>query len=141
MANEPALLTDKRPAIDLTSEEGVKKAVELFNKYGWLLLPLPWAAKQILDRIFHAPAGIAAGKKEAAGAIIQAGKEAGVDSLRITVDQRVGVDFGVPIKGIPIKIEAGSNGKMVIEVKYKEKTTTDDTDGTDKQIVPAPRNP
>jgi hypothetical protein len=141
MANEPALLTDKRPAIDLTSEEGVKKAVELFNKYGWLLLPLPWAAKQILDRIFHAPAEIAAGQKEAAVAIIQAGKEAGVDSLRITVDQRVGVDFGVPIKGIPIKIEAGSNGKMVIEVKYKEKTTTDDTDGTDKQIVPAPRNP
>ena len=137
MANEPALLSDKKPAIDLTTQDGVKKAVELFDKYGWWVLPLPWAAKQIFDRIFHSPAAIAAGQKEAAVAIIQAGKEAGVDAMTITVDQRVGVDFGVPIKGIPIKVEAGSNGKMVIQVKYKspEQTTTDDSD---KQMIPAP---
>jgi hypothetical protein len=57
--------------------------------------------------------------------------------MTITVDQRVGVDFGVPITGIPIKVEAGSNGKMVIQVKYKspEQTTTDDSD---KQMIPAP---
>ena len=118
MADQPVALIDKKPAFDLTTQEGIKKAVELFNKYGWMLLPVPWAAKKLLDRIFHSPAEIAAGQKEAAVAIIQAGKDAGVESMRITVDQRVGIDFGVPIQGIPLKVEAGSNGKMVIEVNY-----------------------
>jgi hypothetical protein len=137
MADEPAVLVNTKPTIDLTTQEGVQKAIELFNKYGWLFLPVPWAAKQILDRIFRSPAEIATGQKEAAVAIIEAGKEAGVESLTITVDQRVGIDFGVPIKGIPIKVEAGSNGKMVIEVKYKnpEKATAVDTD---KKVIPAP---
>src|SRR5439155_22291974 len=119
MANEPLVRVDQTPTVDLTTPDGIKKAVELFNKYGWALLPLPWAAKQLFERIFHSPAETLAGQKEAAVAIIQAGKDSGVESLTITVDQRVGVDFGVPIKGIPLKMEAGSNGKMVIEVKYK----------------------
>jgi len=119
MTDEPAITVDKKPLVDLTTPEGLNRAIELFNKYGWAIAPLPWLAKQFFERVFRSPAETAQAQKEAAVAIIQAGQDAGVDSLTITVDQRVGVDFGVPIKGIPLKVEAGSNGKMVIEVKYK----------------------
>jgi len=33
--------------------------------------------------------------------------------MTITVDEHVGFDLGAPVKGIPMKIQAGSGGKAV----------------------------
>lgn len=51
--------------------------------------------------------------------IIRAGKDSGVDSLEVTLDQQVGLHFGSNVDGIPIKATLGKSGNMTIKATYK----------------------
>lgn len=58
-------------------------------------------------------------QKQAAIDIIKAGKDSGVESLEVTLDQQVGLHFGSNVEGIPIKATMGKSGNMTIKVTYK----------------------
>ena len=51
--------------------------------------------------------------------IIKAGKESGAQSVEVTLDQQVGLNFGGNVEGFPIKATMGKSGNMTIKVTYK----------------------
>jgi hypothetical protein len=110
---------ESNPNLDLTTPDGVARLHQYFDKYGWMILPGAWVAKQAIERLFASTPATIKEQKDAAVAIIKAGKDAGVDSMTVTVDERVGLELAAPIEGLPLKIQAGSCGKITIEVKYK----------------------
>lgn len=57
-------------------------------------------------------------QRQTAVDIIKAGKDAGVDSLEVTLDQHVGLHFGSNVDGIPIKATMGKSGSMIIKATY-----------------------
>lgn len=106
---------------NLTTVEGCKQALESLNKSGsistlelwlfnkafdWGLVPLP-VTKTIDDQ------------RKTAVELIKAGRDNEVDEMKITLDQTAGIDIGADVQGIPIKAKIGKNGKMTLEVKYK----------------------
>lgn len=56
---------------------------------------------------------------ERAESLIKTGKENGVYNFEITVDKKVGLNFGANIKGVSINSMFGSDGKMTLKVQYK----------------------
>jgi len=108
-------------SFNLTSTRGVKDALE---KYGGPILLGPYyylfkGAKSLLDKYLDSPSTIEQ-QRDTAVAIIKAGKDQGVDSMKITVDQMAGIDLGSELNGVPLKFSVGKNGQMTIEVTYKE---------------------
>jgi len=102
---------------NLTTVDGRKQALESLNKYGWILAPEIWLLKKAWDWI-SSPDTIQEQRKTAVE-LIKAGRDNGVDEMKITLDQTAGIDIGVDIEGIPIKAKIGKSGKMTLEVKYK----------------------
>jgi hypothetical protein len=56
---------------------------------------------------------------KAAEALIEAGRKNGVDEMTITIDHQSGVHLDNNMKGVSLKVGAGSNGKINLQVKYK----------------------
>jgi hypothetical protein len=106
-------------SFDLTTLEGGKKALQTFDKYGWLVAPQLWLAKKAFEMLSKSGPDTIEAQKKAAVEIIKAGREQNVDTIRITLDQKAGLDLGSDVEGIPIKAMAGTSGQMVIEVTYK----------------------
>lgn len=106
---------------DLTSVEGFKKALEFFNKYGVIYSPQKWLLKMAWDVVSSLVSSrdIIQEQRKTAVELIKAGRDAGVDEMKITLDQMAGIDIGADIESIPFKVKVGKNGKMTLEVKYK----------------------
>lgn len=102
---------------DLTTTDGRKKALEIFDKYGWAYLPGPWLVKKAFDWI-SSPDTIQEQRKTAIE-LIKSGRDNNIDEMKITLDQTAGVDIGAEVEGIPVKAKIGKSGKMTLEVKYK----------------------
>lgn len=93
---------------DLTTNSGKIDAILFtFN-------PILGLAKLSLDKLLSSK-----DQGEIAMELIRKGKEQGVKEMEITIDNKKGFDFGVPIEGIDIKAKAGSNEKIHIKVVYK----------------------
>lgn len=84
-----------------------------------MTFPIPWFTKKAFDWAARSDTGTIAAQKQAAIDLIKAGKENGVDSMRITLDQTAAIEFGSGIGCIPIKCKIGKSGHMTIEVHYK----------------------
>ena len=108
---------------DLTSVEGFKKALEFFNKYGVICSCSSqiWLLKMAWDVVSSLVSSrdIIQEQRKTAVELIKAGRDAGVDEMKITLDQMAGIDIGADIESIPFKVKVGKNGKMTLEVKYK----------------------
>jgi hypothetical protein len=102
---------------DLTTTTGRKEVVDAFDKFGWAIAPQIWLLKKALD--FFSVSETIKEQQEVAINLIKAGKENGVDEMRITMDQKAGIDLQSKIEGIPLKIKIGKEGHCIVEVKYK----------------------
>ncbi|OQB75903.1 MAG: hypothetical protein BWX92_02319 [Deltaproteobacteria bacterium ADurb.Bin135] len=115
----------KNVSFDLTTADGLKKAVKVYDKYGWALTPfiplgLPlWAGKKLIDFITKSTTDIIETQRKTAIDLIKSGKDNNVDKMTITLDQQAGLDIGADIEGIPIKCKVGNSGHMIIDVQYK----------------------
>jgi len=98
---------------DLTNYESYNKATNLLKEYGWIISPLPW----LLYKIFS-PEVSTEKQVEAAKSLIIAGKENGVKKMKIKVAHKAGVDIGFTYEGIPIKVIAGNEGIVELEIEY-----------------------
>ena len=113
---------------DLTTKDGIVNAAkELGDKDLALLLipgygPMVYLGKKAIDAIngvLSTTESTIQEQTKAAVEIIKAGKQAGVDNMEVTLDQKAGLNFGSEIEGLPIKVMVGKSGKMTINVKYK----------------------
>ncbi|MDD2709502.1 MAG: hypothetical protein PHV34_16065 [Verrucomicrobiae bacterium] len=59
-----------------------------------------------------------AAQKNAVIDLIRAGRENGVESMTIKLDQTIGLDLGAEVDGIPVRLKAGEGGCVVLNVKY-----------------------
>lgn len=107
-----------KTSFDLTTDEGRDNAVAAFDKYGWAIpyANMIWLARKAADW-FSSIATIEA-QKQTTVELIKAGRNNGVDTMKITLDQNAGLDFGTDVDGIPIKCKIGKNGHMTIDVTY-----------------------
>jgi hypothetical protein len=103
-------------AIDLTTPEGRKYAIDLFDRFGWIVAWPAWLARQA----FAPSDGHATteSQKNAVIEIIQAGRKNGVKKMCVKIDRTAGLDFGADIDGVPIKMKMGDSGTISIEVDY-----------------------
>jgi hypothetical protein len=113
---------------DVTTPANRKLALDLFSKYGWVVVPhywLVWQASQAMrDTVARLTAKAVEKETEAqmkaAVEIIKAGKKAGVDELEIAMDEKAGLGLQLTLKEFPLEMIAGAKGKMVMKVKYKD---------------------
>jgi hypothetical protein len=121
--NPPA----RRETFDLTPEPGRKRAVDTFDRWGWLgwLAPVPgvgtfWLLKKGYDFITQREIDTLEEQKKAAIDLIKAGsQQQDLAEMQITMDQRVGFDLGSELEGIPVKAKYDKRGHMIVEAKYK----------------------
>lgn len=102
---------------NLTTAEGRKKAIESFDRNGWKYAPAPWLLKKAWDWI--SSSDTIQEQRKTALDLIKAGQDNGVEEMSIELDQTAGVDIGATVDGIPVKAILGKNGKMKLQVKYK----------------------
>lgn len=104
---------------DLTTADGWNSAVTYLRGIpviGTIYAPYFWLAEKIITAI--SPAQAVEKQAQAASDLIKAGKENGVKKMKITMDEKAGAHFNVPIEGINISVSLGSQGKTTIEVEY-----------------------
>jgi hypothetical protein len=106
---------------DLTTQEGRNAALKTFDKCGRAIAPQWWIAKKVASKVydFFASTDVIEAQQKAAVELIKAGKQNNVDKMNITLDQKAGVDLSATIEGVPVKCMVGKNGKMTIQVSYK----------------------
>ena len=93
---------------DLTTNSGKIDAILFaFN-------PILGLAKLALDKLLSSKE-----QGEIAMELIRKGKEQGVKEMEITIDNKKGFDFGIPIEGVNIKAKAGNDEKIHLKVIYK----------------------
>lgn len=102
---------------NLTTKDGREEALKSFDKYGWIYATGPWLLKKAWNLI-SSPDTIQEQRKTAID-LIKAGRDNGIDEMKITLDQTAGIDIGADIEGLPIKAKIGKSGKMTLEIKYK----------------------
>ena len=116
----------RRETFDLTTDSGRKKAANAFDTWGWLgwFAPIPgagtlWLLKKGYDSITQREIDTLEAQKSEAIELIKAGRQNNVDEMRITLDPKVGFDFGSNVEGIPVNTKYDKSGKMIVEAKYK----------------------
>lgn len=111
-----------RDSFDLTTPEGLEQAASLAKKLSPLLMsvnPLfavAYAGHKLVKGVTKTTSIEAQSK--AAVDIIKAGKENGAKRIKVTLDQKAGVNLSVPVEGVNISAMVGANGKMTLEVEY-----------------------
>ena len=120
---------------DLTSAEGIAKAVSDYAKenptkaliFAGLHILNPFAAPMLLigdaiqkkaSKILSRTEEVINAQREAAVGIIKAGKESGASKVRVTLNQKAGIDIGGSLEGYSLKFDIGSDDSMTIEVEY-----------------------
>jgi len=98
---------------DLTTKDGYQKAVGILKNYGWIISPLPWLFYKLFSPEISTEKQV-----EAVKDLIKTGKENGVKKMKIKVGHKAGVDIGTSFEGIPIKVKAGNQGFVDLEVEY-----------------------
>lgn len=109
-------------SFDLTTFDGLKSAADFFRE-GSLLA---WVANPLATLFFSVERLVKANsestsvenQRKAAVEIIRQGKESGAKKLKVTIDQKAGVDLDIPIEGVKVSAMMGSKGKMTVEVEY-----------------------
>lgn len=107
-------------SFDLTTNEGRENAIAAFDKYGWAIpyANMIWLARKAAD--WFSPIDTIEAQKKTAIDLIKAGRNNGVDTMKITLDQNAGLDFRTDVDGIPITCRIGKNGHMTIDVTYRK---------------------
>lgn len=112
---------------DLTTKAGIAEAVKSFNSKDLAHLIFPWwrpievlieVATETIKDLSSATEATIKEQRDAAIAIIKAGKEHGAETMEVTMDQKAGFDLGSNVDGIPISVSLGKSGKMTIKVQY-----------------------
>jgi len=98
---------------NLTSYKGIDKAVRLFEKYGWIVNPLPWLVYKAFSPEVSSEKQI-----EAAIKLIDAAQKSGVKNLKIKIDHDAGIQLGTLLKGFPLNINIGNHGKIEMEINF-----------------------
>lgn len=80
--------------------------------------PVVYVGKKLYDYLATTESTIDQQKK-AAVEIIKQGKESSISRIKITLDQKAGLDFGAEVEGLPVKMMMGKSGSMTLEVEYK----------------------
>jgi hypothetical protein len=112
-----------RDTFDLTTEAGRKRAAEFAASVA--LVHVPGVMEFLLLRAAYyrlTRQGIDTmeAQKTTAIDLIKAGsKQQDLDEMKITMDQKAGLDLGSEVEGIPIKAKIGKSGHMIVEAKYK----------------------
>lgn len=117
---------------DLTTPQGIAEAIADYAKKNPLKVAVfaisPFAAisavlgSTILEKISKLsehPEKMIKAQRKAAVDIIKAGKENGASKVRVTLDQKAGIDIGGALEGYALKFTFGTNDHMTIEVDYK----------------------
>jgi hypothetical protein len=99
---------------DLTTKNGFEKAVDLFDKYGWLISPLLWGIRKIAKNFKPTIAQ----QTDAAKKLIKAGKENGVRQLTIKMEREAAARLGGEYHGVRITAGGGSNTSMTVIAHY-----------------------
>ena len=76
-------------------------------------------AAEALESVMRTTESTLQEQRQTAIDIIKAGKESGAQSVEVTLDQQVGLNFGSNVGGFPIKATMGKSGNMTIKVTYK----------------------
>lgn len=97
---------------DLTTTSGKINAITTMSLFTFN--PLLGLAKLALDKLLSSK-----DQGEIAMELIRKGKEKGVKEMEITIDNKKGFDFGIPIEGVNIKAKAGNDEKIHVRVVYK----------------------
>jgi hypothetical protein len=117
---------------DLTTPEGIAKAIKDYAKNNYVkaavhainpLIALPTilgnAIFELGSKLAEHPEKMIEAQRKAAVDIIKAGKKNGASKIRVTLDQKAGIDIGGALEGYELKFAVGTNNKMTIEVDYK----------------------
>lgn len=120
---------------DLTTAEGLAKAVEdyakndsakiailavlqILNPLALPLFLLGKASHKVASTIPNRTEKVINAQREAAIDIIKSGKESGAAKIRVTMNQKAGVDIGGSLEGYSLKFDVGSDDTMTVEVEY-----------------------
>jgi len=113
---------------DITTTEGLKAAIEELGNKDLLLFLIPgigpaaYVGKKIYDlasSVYSTTELTIEQQKKAAVEIIKQGKESDASRIKVTLDQKAGLDIGSEIQGMPVKMMMGKSGNMTLEVEYK----------------------
>ncbi|MHA6884645.1 hypothetical protein [Ralstonia pseudosolanacearum] len=102
---------------DLTTRAGLRKAAEALSA----IATPQWSTalvKQFGDWLSRKPVDQIESQRDAALAIIKAGREQGAKQLKVTLDQSIGLDVTTKLGNQPYKVSLGKSGSMTIEVIY-----------------------
>lgn len=97
---------------DLTTERGVRSIIG-FIPSSLLVVLIGYLLKSIFDSRRTET------QSQIAESLIKKGKEDGVDEMEITMDNTRGFKFKVPIEGVNVETQLGTDEKMHVKVKYK----------------------
>jgi hypothetical protein len=92
---------------------------ETFNAAFHLLRPEQWLIQKTLEALKTYVVDSTQAQKQAAVDIIRAGRDSGVESMTIKMERTAGIDLGVSVDDIPLKVKVGDSGTVEVFVKYK----------------------
>ena len=113
---------------DITTTKGLKAAIEELGNKDLLLFLIPGAgpAAYVGKKIYDLASSVLSTneltieqQKKAAEEIIKQGKESDASRIKITLNQKAGLDIGSEIEGMPVKKKMGKFDNMTLEVYYK----------------------
>ncbi len=132
MANIPVVLN-----YDLTTPEGLSKALVEYAKQhpvkaaALLAILAPTVGPAALASIFLGKAieetvkkfwerseRVIEAQRKAAISVIQEGKASGAKRVRVTMNQKAGIDIGGALEGYSLKFSVGSDDQMTVEAEF-----------------------
>lgn len=121
---------------DLTTPEGMTFAIKDYAKNNptksaammalLLINPVVLLGAVLADKIvksvtalFEHPEKMIEAQRKTAIDLIKAGRENGASRIKVTLNQKAGIDIGGELEGYSLKISVGSDAQMTIETEYK----------------------
>lgn len=128
-------MNKKVQSFDLTTIDGMAKAYSVGNEeyraehpvlsllfpltpFKFLGLKAGEAIAQKLDGRKNRAERVIAAQREAAISVIREGKRSGAKKVRVTMNQKAGIDLGTDLSDIPLKFSIGSDDTVTVEVEY-----------------------
>jgi|GEM_PF-1044332 len=121
---------------NLTTPEGLAKALEVYAKENpgkamtvaalsvltmptMFVIPLVNVIAKSTSALFEHPEKAIKAQRQVAVDIIKAGKDNGASKVRVTLNQKAGIDIGGALEGCSMNFSVGTDDNMTIEVEYK----------------------
>lgn len=105
---------------DLTTKNGLKNASDFLKKNGvYLAGGLPGIAILAVKEILFSADKKTNTQIKVAENLIKRGKEQGVDSMTVKVNNKTGAHLKSSMKDYPLEFTLGSNNDVEVTVKYK----------------------